>query len=190
MNYDHLACPSPDEAGEYTRALLADGLSCFEAAKDYLARGWCVLPACHPSHVGLREHSRTCTSPGKCPLVRWTEFQEHRPTARQLESWWKRWPLANVGILLGKVSGLIGLDIDGPLAEAKVREWNGGSLPETLMFHTPRPGLRFLFAYPEDVEVASTTITLAEGQELKFMADGAFTVMPPSRHWTKALYGW
>ena len=38
---------------------------------------------------------------GKKPLVPWQEFQDRPPTEEEVNSWWSRWPDANIGVLTG-----------------------------------------------------------------------------------------
>ena len=43
----------------------------------------------------------------KKPYIPWTEFQERKATVEEIEQWWKKWPGANVGIVTGKISGVV-----------------------------------------------------------------------------------
>jgi hypothetical protein len=182
--------PAADAASRYVAEQLAAGKACFEAALDYLGRGWCPVPVCPPDHVGVgRGHGARCKTPGKMPLVCWEEYQERRPTREELQAWWRRWPTANVGILLGPVSGLVGIDVDGPGAEALLAELSGDVLPETLEFSTPRPGRRLLYAIPEGTDPATTVFDIAGGG-LMLMGKGTMTVAPPSRHVSGGTYAW
>jgi hypothetical protein len=179
-----------DAASAYVAEQLAIGKECFAAALDDLAHGWSVVPLCHPHHYGNgREHGERCKSPGKSPLVGWAEFQDRRPTRKELEDWWKWWPQSGVGVLLGPVSGLIGIDIDGPTAEAELLKMSGGELPPTLKFRTPRPGRRLLYRLPEGADRPTASFEFPDG-ELKIMGRGSMTVMPPSRHKNGGIYTW
>jgi hypothetical protein len=181
--------PPPDPASAYAAEQLAIGQECLAAALDYLARGWCPVPLCHPHHYGNgKEHCGRCDSPGKAPLILWTEYQDRRPTRQELEDWWRRWPQSGVGILLGPVSGLVGIDVDGPDAEDLLAELSGGDLQDRLEFTTAR-GRRLLYRLAEGLELPSRTFEV-EGGELKFMCRGSMTVMPPSRHRNGSVYAW
>jgi hypothetical protein len=186
----HSTHPPTDAASAYAAEQLAIGRECLAAALDYLARGWCPVPLCHPHHYGNgKEHCQRCESPGKAPVILWTEYQDRRPTRQELEDWWRRWPQSGVGILLGPVSGLVGIDVDGPGAEALLAELSGDVLPETLEFSTPRPGRRLLYAIPEGTDPATTIFDTAGGG-LMLMGRGTMTVMPPSRHANGGTYAW
>lgn len=91
---------------------------CHGAALDYLARGWSTIPLCPHNHAGVgKDHQAKCQSPGKAPLVSWKAFQTALPRAADLNAAFHSQPNANVGVILGEVSGLIGLDIDGEAGE-------------------------------------------------------------------------
>jgi hypothetical protein len=186
----HSTQPAADAAGQYVAEQLAIGRECFAAALRYLDLGWCPVPLCHPLHHGNgRTHVSRCGSPGKAPLVNWLEYQERRPTQKEVAEWWTFWPWSGVGVLLGPVSNLIGVDLDGPAAEAKLAEVCGGVLPDTLEFATPRPGRRLLYRIADGLELPSRTYAL-EGGELKLLGKGSMTVMPPSRHSNGGVYVW
>jgi AAA domain/Bifunctional DNA primase/polymerase, N-terminal/Primase C terminal 1 (PriCT-1) len=175
---------------DYTEAGLEAGRECLMAALDYLRRGWSVLALCPPDHVGVgREHVSSCGSPGKAPWYPWKEYQQRLPTEAEVREWWRVLPNANVGCVLGQVSGMIGIDVDGPLAEAKLLEISGGDLPPTLWFHTPGGGRRLLYTLPRGLMTRSQSIALGPGQELRFLAEGSLTVLPPSRHYSGGRYG-
>src|SRR5688572_12316145 len=69
-------------------------------ALDYRARGLSVVPQ----------------APGeKKPYVKWKPFQVEPPTVDDLEDWFGRcFPDAGIALVLGPVSGLLVVDVDGP----------------------------------------------------------------------------
>ena len=67
-------------------------------AVSYLDRGFSIVPQL----------------PGaKSPCVKWKEFQDRRPTKDEVLGWWTRWPEAGIAIILGEISGLFAIDVDG-----------------------------------------------------------------------------
>src|SRR5262249_6091189 len=73
------------------------------AALAYRRLGWAVVPQ----------------RPGsKQPCVRWREYQDRLPAEQELEGWFRRWPEAGMAVVLGPVSGLFVIDVDGPEAHA------------------------------------------------------------------------
>jgi hypothetical protein len=183
----------PDAAADYQRQRLQEGRECLEAALAYLGRGIAVLAVCPPDHVGVgKSHGKVCDSPGKAPLVKWAEFQDRLPTEAEVRSWWERWQNANVGAALGPVSGLIRGDVDGPGGERQLRDLSGGDLPDTWEFTSGREnrGRGLLYAIPPGVRLRTTARQPRPGEELRFQAKGAQTVLPPSRHPSGTRYSW
>jgi hypothetical protein len=100
---------------------------CLAAALEYLARGWSAIPLCPPDHAGCSPaHVAGCKSAGKAPLWPWKTYQERLPSERELRIYWSRNIHCNVGVVLGSVSGLVGVDADGPDADAILRELSLG----------------------------------------------------------------
>lgn len=170
---------------------LADGRACLEAALMYLAHGWSVIPLCPPDHVGVgKEHGRSCKSRGKAPLMAWAEFQTRIADEAEIREWWRHWPNANVGVVLGTISGMIGLDIDGPAGEAALASLSGNNLPETLEFVTPGGGRRLLYLCSDETKIRPFQLSGGDKQEVRLLGDGSQTVAPPSRHNTGGYYQW
>jgi hypothetical protein len=184
---------SEDAAARHHAEGLAAGAECLAAALDYLARGWPALGLCPPDHVGVgKEHAAGCDHPGKRPLPdfgRWKEWQDALPPAERVRGWWRNHPQMNVGVALGPLSGLVGIDPDGPAGEAKLAELSGGELPPTLEFRT-HAGRRLLYRIPAGANFRPTFHAVEAGQELRFLAYGSETVMPPSRHPAGGRYEW
>jgi hypothetical protein len=185
-----------DSAAAYHRQRQAEGAACLAAALEGLARGWRPLPLCDPDHVGVgREHGQECKTPGKAPLVRWTDLHDPAkpaPTADQVRRWWRQNPTANNGLVLGPASGVVRVDVDGPAGEERLQEISGGDLPATLEFTSGRPngGRGLLYKIPDGVHLKTTVNSHRKKEELRFQARGAQTVLPPSRHPSGALYQW
>ena len=75
--------------------------ACLEAALLYAAWGWRVIPLWWPVQGGCACGNPACgTSSGKHPLIgEWVNAATTHPP--RIRSWWKRWPLANVGLVTG-----------------------------------------------------------------------------------------
>lgn len=169
---------------------LADGAACLAAALEYLRLGWSVLPLCPPDHVGVgRDHGKRCGSPGKAPLVAWVEYQRRRAGEDEVREWWRRWPNANVGVVMGAVSGVVGLDIDGEAGEDALASLAAGEMPATWEFATPGGGRRLLYL-ADTVYTRPTATALGTKQEIRLLGDGSQTVAPPSRHPSGGRYEW
>lgn len=175
---------------------LADGKACLEAALAYRATGWSVLALCPPDHVSVgrvsKGHGKNCESPGKRPWHTWKEFQTRAATEAEVRQWWHQLPNSNVGVALGPVSGLVRIDVEGEGGEARLAEASGGDLPPTLEFSSGRVGggRGLLYAIPDGVQLRTTFEKPKPGEELRLQAQGAQTVLPPSRHPSGRLYAW
>jgi hypothetical protein len=162
-------------------------------ALDYLNRGWSVLALCPPDHACTSAaHREQCRSPGKSPLGAWKVYQERLPQAGELVAAFNDCPTANLGVALGPVSGMLGLDIDGPAGEQLLAEWQQrhGDLPATLEFTTPGGGRRLLFAWPGELAPPTHRFAVAGKEAVRILSAGSQTVMPPSKHVNGGEYGW
>jgi hypothetical protein len=131
---------------------------CLKAALGYLGRGWAALAVCPPDHKDVPPfHRAACSKPGKRPLGPWKTWQTRLPTLDEVVGQWELVPAANVGIALGPVSGLVGVDVDGEEGERILRELSGGDLPRTLTFTTGR-GRRLLYAIDRDSDIPTRTL--------------------------------
>ena len=84
-----------------------------EAALGFAAQGFRIVP-CH-SVVDGRCSCRWrawCSKQGKHPrILKWTVKASCDP--RTIRNWWKKWPIANIGLATGPGSGIVVLDVDG-----------------------------------------------------------------------------
>jgi hypothetical protein len=161
------------------------------AALEYLARGWAVFPLCPPDHGGWvgPDHLETCRRPGKCPVIEWKQYKWRWPDPADLRQWWGWNSCFNIGLALGRVSGLVGIDVDGPAEERTLRKISGGDLPPTLAFGTGGGGRRLLYAVPAGTPCATRAIRTA-GKRLHLLGAGSQTVIPPSLHVSGRRYTW
>jgi len=147
---------------------------CHDAALDYLAGGWSVIP------VEPR---------GKRPLVAWLEFQERQPTVAEVAGWYGRWPDANVAIVTGVVSGLVVLDVDAGHGGAQSLvglEAAHGPLTRTITAATGGGGRHLYFSHPGGI--VHNKVGLAPGIDVR--GDGGCVIAPPSLHPKGRRYAW
>lgn len=124
-------------------------------ALEHAQRGWPVIPLWWP----LANGKCACGDPdcekrgsqGKHPRIGdWPSLGTTDP--EQIRKWWTKWPRANVGIVAGKRSGILVLDVDlkhnGPENLAALERVNG-KLPETVKAATGSGGDHYLFKYPK-----------------------------------------
>lgn len=163
-----------------------------DAALGYATRGWGVFPL-HGIVAGQCTCGRrTCSSPGKHPIVRHglhdATFEE-----RTINEWWSRWPLANVAIATGTEPGIVVVDIDLPRGASSLQHLIDNRLPITLAGLTGGGGIHLVYA-TTDAALRNSTGRLpgidhdVPGIDLR--ANGGYIVAPPSRHATGGLYEW
>ena len=146
-----------------------------EQALKYLALGWSVVPAHKDS---------------KHPIVNWSEFQKRRATEAELREWFKD-DQYNIGIVTGRISNLVVIDIDKGTDIEKLNSYF--PLPASPVVETGGGGSHHFYEYPKD-RVVSTKARIF-GQDSPWKVDvratGGFIVTAPSTHAeTKLPYGW
>ncbi len=141
-----------------------------DAALNYLARELSVIP--------LR--------PGdKRPVMAWGEFQIRRATEAEIRAWWAERQDLNIGLVCGKVSSLVFLDVDprngGNKSLAPFPSLSAG--PCAL---TGGGGRHFPFAL--NGEHVPKIAGLLPGVDLQ--GEGSYVVAPPSVHPNGQRYQW
>jgi Bifunctional DNA primase/polymerase, N-terminal len=84
-----------------------------EAAFYYASLGWPVLPL-HTllDDGGCSCQNPQCARPGKHPRTA-HGLREATTDPAQIRAWWRQWPDANLGYVMGKQPRLIVVDVDG-----------------------------------------------------------------------------
>lgn len=155
-----------------------------EAAMDYAAHGWKVIPLHTPIKNGKCSCNHDdCKSIGKHPRVP-NGLTEATDDPEKIKYWWGMWPQANIGVRTGSESGIIVMDIDD---EALAKESIGDKeIPETLIQETGSGGKHLIFAYPgKPVKTCTKPIPGVDSR-----ADGGYIVVPPSNHKSGRNYEW
>lgn len=153
-------------------------MTVLDAALDYAARGWRVVPI-----IPGRKH------PG---LDAWQEAATTDPDI--IRQWWQRWPTHGVGIATGAGSGIFVLDVDnGPgkdgdesLADLQATY---GPLPETVEVITGSGGRHLYYRVPEGVDIRNDQAARL-GVGLDIRGDGGQVVAPPTIHPSGRRYEW
>lgn len=162
----------------------------WEAARVYWDMGLAPVPLCPPTCPGHRAGNAVHgpDRAGKVPLVATGGKDHERCTLGLLEDWARRFPDANIGVMLGAVSGVVVCDCDGPEGEAALATLLGGRPPETWTARTKR-GHHLYYGWPTEAPCKSTAILLP-GECLSLLGRGCLVVAPPSRHLGGAVYRW
>jgi hypothetical protein len=165
-----------------------------DAAFSYAARGWREIPVHGVTADGECACGEGCDPAGKRPhLLRWASRAS--TDAAVIESWSQTWPTANVGIVTGRESGLVVLDVDpcrgGDESLREIREqfW----LPETLTVCTGGGGVHLYFLYPVGLVVGSRLPALdawGDKRGIEVKGNGRYVVAPPSNHASGKQYAW
>jgi hypothetical protein len=107
-----------------------------------------------------------------------------------IQSWWGRWPEANIGLITGEGSGLVVLDVDprhGGNTGIEELERQFGELPVTVEAQTGSGGRHLLFKHPGQ-RVPNSAGILGPGLDVR--GDGGYIVVPPSLHASGRRYAW
>lgn len=177
--------------------LLAPNLR-LDAALQYAARGWRILPlhgiicsdpaADSPTrNYCTCQKSINCTTPGKHPRIKTGRGYAAATTDEAtIAGWWRRWPNSNVGIATG--NDLCVIDIDGRAGietlQRAMQELKLATLPRTLQATSGRPdgGIHLYYL--------STICPQSSGDGLDSRGYGGLVVAPPSIHVTGTTYQW
>ena len=77
-----------------------------DAVSDYIARGFSIVP----QRAGEKR-----------PLVKWKRYQAVHPEVAELYDWFRYCPSAGPAVVLGTISNLFVIDVDGAEAESELR---------------------------------------------------------------------
>lgn len=144
-----------------------------KAALEYAAMGFSVIP--------VSESEKT-------PKIQWAEFQTRRATPSEIVSWWSQWPNANVGIVTGKISGLLVVDLDRykPDYDQNIESKLFPSLFVTPSALTPRYGIHRYMKSPD--EEISGRANVLPGVDIR--SEGNYIIAPPSQNGSGRKYEW
>ena len=163
-----------------------------EAALGYAHRGWRVFPL-HGIVNGTCTCGRSeCSSAGKHPLVR-RGLYEATTDPKQIESWWRRWRSANVGIATGAVCGIVVIDVDLPTAFGSLGRLIEADLPRTLTGFTGGGGVHLVYSSnDEGLGNSAGRLPGLEGElvGIDLRGNGGYIVAPPSVHRSGGHYEW
>jgi hypothetical protein len=145
-----------------------------EEACALLARGWSVVPQ---------------LAGAKKPCVRWKQFQAEAPTPAEWAEWSRQFPTAGLALVLGPVSGLLVVDVDGPEAYVALLEHLGTEPVAPKALSGSRKPNRFylFFRHPAVKTKAKAT---PWHPQLEFRGQGGIVVIPPSMHKSGERYAW
>jgi replicative DNA helicase len=152
-------------------------------ALKYLRKGLSIIPVKSPAMVWGNPSPEDLIKQCKVPLVGWTEFQTRLPTEQEVESWFSQWPDANIGIVTGKISGIVVFDLD---SEDAVQYANDrGGFPATSKVITGK-GYHIYCQHP-GFEMKNN---INQDLKIDIKTDRGYVVAPPSIHGSGRQYEW
>jgi len=163
-----------------------------EAALSYVEKGWKIIPIHTPVKNGCSCGRHSCSSIGKHPRTK-NGLKDATNEKNTINQWWKKWPTANIGILTGKESGIVVLDIDpqhgGDVSFDELVQ-NLGKFPDTVESFTGGGGRHIFFSYPGNGVIIRNKAGLNDYPGIDVRGDGGYVVAPPSLHKSRKRYEW
>lgn len=143
-----------------------------EQAAEYVDSGWSVLPV-------RPEEKRPF-------MTNWLQYTKTRAPKAMVESWFTNLAGAGVGVVTGKISNMVVLDVehDCPFPiEDLLRKY-----PTQMIAKSGGGGWHLFYQYPVNQSRVSNRVRIFEGADLR--ADGGFIVLPPTMHPSGNRYEW
>lgn len=170
------------------------------SARWYARHGWYVVPLHTPifdddgNCVGCsceewrrrNQPDYVCGTPGKHPRLRDWEANASIDIDTVTE-WWRRWPLANVGIAAGR-SGILAFDLDSYKDNYEGDKLLEPADLETVTSLTGNGGSHLIYTIGEDALYTNARGALPYGIDIR--AHGGQFVAPPSMHPSGRAYQW
>ncbi len=150
------------------------GSSSLEIAREYLGRGWGIVPQ---------------AAGAKKPRVKWKVYQERLPRGDELAHWYGRWPEDGFALVLGPVSDVFVIDVDGEEAHRALLDRLGVEPggPKALSGSSRPFRYHLFFRHPA---VATRAKATPWHPQLEFRGKGGVVILPPSVHKSGRRYAW
>jgi len=158
------------------QGLIDEVTDCGAKAIEYESEfGWAVVPQI----AGTKK-----------PCVKWKQIKDDatRPPKEQIEKWYCRWPNAGIVVLLGPVSDLFAIDIDGEEAHNELENKLGKIPLAPSSWRGEKYRYHLLFRLPEGIRTWAKITPWHSA--LEFRGHGGYIVLPPSRHPSGQRYEW
>lgn len=148
-------------------------------AYAYLERGYCVIPIA----PGTKRPGSWTQADGWRGMYDWERFFDRLPTEIEV-SHWDEWPDAGIGLLCGKISGIVGIDrdYDAPGTDALEQ-----IIPYTPLKKKGAKGYTAFFRYTGE---RSCSFNVNGVRVLDVLSDGRQTLMPGTIHPDGHAYIW
>jgi len=106
----------------------------------------------------------------------------------QVWRYWRRWPMASIGVACGPESGWLVVDVDGAEGEASWAALEHAHGPAPTLTSITGRGRHLIYAYPAGCELGNSSGLL--GPRIDTRGAGGYVVVPPSVHPSGQLYRW
>lgn len=127
-----------------------------DEALKYRKVGWQVIPL----------YDQT-----KVPTINWKEYQSRMATDKEFNQWFSDPKVTGLGVITGKLSGIVVVDEDSYKADGMKFEFES-----PLVVRTARGGHHHYFKYTEPIKTSG----FRQGINIEIKSDGGFIVLPPS----------
>ncbi|MFP3886786.1 bifunctional DNA primase/polymerase [Priestia filamentosa] len=158
------------------------------AAIAYASKlNWSVFPLHTPLYNGCSCRNPNCNSIGKHPRTL-NGLNDATTNLDVIIKWWKQWPEANIGVVTGKVSGFVVIDVDprhGGDDSLSLLISKYSKFPNTIEAITGSGGKHILFNRSGYVK---NRTNILPGLDVR--GDGGYIVVPPSLHQSGKKYEW
>tara|TARA_B100000131_G_scaffold278395_1_gene282855 strand:- start:4383 stop:6623 length:2241 start_codon:yes stop_codon:yes gene_type:complete len=122
----------------------------------------------------------------KMPMMKWKRLQTERMTPQEVADWFDRNPDHNWGVVTGKISNVVVVDLDNQEA----MDWARENLPPTnWRVTTGREGSGEHWGYKYPGNDVKNRVACG-GMAIDLRGDGGWVAMPPSVHKTNRQYRW
>jgi hypothetical protein len=142
-------------------------MTMLNAARKYLELGYSVIP--------IRPKAKE-------PLIKWSEYTQRYATEKEISQWFES-DENNVGIVTGKLSGLLVLDVDGKEGLESLQKI---SLSSNTIAATGK-GKQLFYQPPTGMQI-SNSVRFLPGLDLR--SEGGYVVAAPSIHPNGKRYLW
>lgn len=104
----------------------------------------------------------------KIPLINWKPYQERMATEQEARQWWTQYPTAQIGIVTGKLSNLLVIDVE--------KGGDSSWLPQnTAIIQTGGGGKHYYYSFVDGVKNKARIKDLVD-----IRGEGGYVVAPPS----------
>jgi len=119
----------------------------------------------------------------KVSYIKWEELQQRHLTSVEIFQLWAQFPDANLGVILGEISGIAQIDCDDSSAVDFIKPYIDGMKVPTVQ---TRRGLHYYFKVDADLRTAKGNLH----PKLEYRTRGHVAVVPPSIRSDGEAYQW